>query len=182
MSKTKRALMHRSVSVVALLALFGVAGQARAQLRLDRYMAPANVCQTCPVRDLCTTSKEARSITRPIRMPILERATARMRTPEGKAHRKRRQWMMEGSFAHSVRLGYKRARARGLSNMRIQDYLVAAIQNLLILLRAKGRMGAQTAPKCLSGALAAARTALTRAWRVFAPFRAPASIVAATPV
>ena len=44
---------------------------------------------------------------------------------------------MEGSFAHSVPLGYKRARARGIQNMRIQDFLVAAVQNVLILVRAK---------------------------------------------
>lgn len=40
MSKTNRTWMHRSVSVLALLALSGVAGPVSAQLRLDRYMAP----------------------------------------------------------------------------------------------------------------------------------------------
>jgi transposase len=115
-----------------------------------RYLAPENVCTTCPVRGFCTTSKVARSIHRPVRTPILERASARVRTAQGREHRKRRRWMMEGSFAHSVRLGYKRARARGLVNMKIQDYLVAAVQNLLILIRAKvtskiGRFGVSTA-------------------------------------
>jgi len=141
-------------------------------------MAPASACQSCPVRELCTTSKQARSISRPRRMPILERATARVRTAEGKAHRKRRKWMMEGSFAQSVRLGYKRARARGLSNMRIQDYLVAAVQNLLILLRAKARIVPQISPKRLCGALWTAYASFTRGWRVFALFRVPAPMVA----
>ncbi len=116
----------------------------RADKDADRYVAPSDVCGSCPVRAFCTTSKVGRSIHRPIRMPILERAIARVRTEQGKAHRKRRRWMMEGSFAHSVRLGYKRARARGQRNMQIQDYLVAAIQNLLILTRAKLRNATKT--------------------------------------
>lgn len=145
------------------------------------YVAPAKVCLSCPVRALCTTSKYARSINRPVRMPILERAAARIRTAEGKAHRKRRRWMMEGSFAHSVRLGYKRARARGLSNMRIQDYLVAAVQNLLILLRAKTGTTGQNAQKRLGRAFTIARETLARAWAALAvfhrslPISAPAS-------
>ena len=146
-----------------------------------RYMAPAKVCLSCPVRALCTTSKEGRSVNRPVRMPILERATARVRTPEGKAHRKRRRWMMEGSFAHSVPRGYKRARARGLSNMRIQDYLVAAVQNLLILVRAKTERTISTAQKRLSGALALARAICAHAWSAFALFhRSPLKSLAAT--
>lgn len=116
----------------------------RADKDAYRYMAPANVCVTCPVREHCTKSKAARSINRPVRTPILERASARVRTAQGREHRKRRRWMMEGSFAHSVRFGYKRARARGLVNMKIQDYLVATVQNLMILIRAKVRITTKT--------------------------------------
>jgi transposase len=111
----------------------------RADKDAYRYLAPPKVCSTCAVRSFCTTSKVGRSIHRPVRTPILERASARVRTLKGREHKKRRRWMMEGSFAYSVRLGYKRARARGLMNMKIQDYLVATVQNLLILLRAKAR-------------------------------------------
>jgi transposase len=153
----------------------------RADKDAYRYMAPAKVCLSCPVRALCTTSKEGRSVNRPVRMPVLERATARVRTPEGKAHRKRRRWMMEGSFAHSVPRGYKRARARGLSNMRIQDYLVAAVQNLLILVRAKTGRTLSIAQKRLSGALAHAHAICAHAWSAFALFhRSPSMSLAAT--
>ena len=111
----------------------------RTQFRPDkdayRYTAPAKVCRSCPVRGLCTSSKHGRSVSRQVRQPILDRATERLKTKEGKDHRKKRQWMMEGSFARSVRLGYKRARVRGLRNVTIQDYLVAAVQNLLILMQ-----------------------------------------------
>lgn len=127
-----------------------------------RYVAPRDVCVTCPVRAFCTTSRVARSIHRPLRIAILERASARMRTPAGREHRKRRRWMMEGSFAHSVRFGYKRARARGLANMQIQDYLVAGVQNLLILLRAKARMAPKITPRDVKGPAANVHVAFAR--------------------
>jgi hypothetical protein len=40
---------------------------------------------------------------------------------------------MEGSFAESGRYGFKRARWRGTERVRIQDYLIAAIQNIRLL-------------------------------------------------
>ena len=54
---------------------------------------------------------------------------------EGRAARKNRMARMEGSFAWSSRLGYKKARWRGLHRLRIQDLLIATTQNCLILLR-----------------------------------------------
>lgn len=117
----------------------------RAEEDAVRYRAQAKTCATCCVRALCTSARLGRTIQRPVRAPILERALARVRTERGRAQKKLRRWMMEGSFAHSVRLGYKRARARGRRNMQIQDYLVAAVQNLLILVRATARTAAQIA-------------------------------------
>jgi transposase len=115
----------------------------RAEYRADkdayRYRASAKACNGCPVRAFCTKGSKGRTIHRPSRIDILERAHARTRTERGRQQKKLRRWMMEGSFAQSVRLGYKRARARGLRNMRIQDFLVATVQNLLILIRANGR-------------------------------------------
>jgi hypothetical protein len=86
---------------------------------------------------------------------------------------------MEGSFAHSVRLGYKRARARGLVNMKIQDYLVAAVQNLLILIRAKVRRTTKIAPVGLVGAVIRGRAAFARLLAVGSLFRRPQLILAA---
>jgi hypothetical protein len=42
---------------------------------------------------------------------------------------------MERSFARSVRYGFKRARCRRLWRVQIQEYLTAAIQNIMILVR-----------------------------------------------
>lgn len=125
----------------------------RSQYRPDkdayRYRASRKVCQSCPARAMCTSATAGRSISRQVRQPILDRATARMKTAEGNAKAKLRRWRMEGSFARSVRFGYKRARARGLRNMRIQDFLVAAAQNLLILLKTTARTLARSIPRRL---------------------------------
>jgi IS5 family transposase len=154
----------------------------RADKDAYRYLAPENVCATCPVRGHCTTSKVARSINRPVRTPILERASVRVRTALGREHKTRRRWMMEGSFAHSVRLGYKRARARGLVNMKIQDYLVATVQNLLILIRAKVRMTTKIARTGLASAVMRGRSTFARLLVVGSLFRRPPLILATASV
>ena len=48
---------------------------------------------------------------------------------------KTRQHLMERSFARAVRFGFKRARWRRLWRVQIQEYLTAAIQNIMILVR-----------------------------------------------
>jgi hypothetical protein len=40
---------------------------------------------------------------------------------------------MERSFAEAVRHGFKRARWRGTERVRIQDFLIAAVQNIRLL-------------------------------------------------
>ena len=63
---------------------------------------------------------------------------------EGKNARrdiKHRQDLSERSFAWSARYGYKRARWRNLWRMEIQDFLIAAVQNITILIKQpKGKM------------------------------------------
>jgi hypothetical protein len=41
---------------------------------------------------------------------------------------------MEGSFAQATRLGLKRARWRGQWRVQIQDYLIAIVQNIELLI------------------------------------------------
>jgi len=48
---------------------------------------------------------------------------------------KTRQYLMERSYARSVRYGFDRARWRGLWKIGIQEYLICAIQNIEILIR-----------------------------------------------
>ena len=46
-----------------------------------------------------------------------------------------RQHLMERSFARAVPYGFKRARWRRLWRVQIQEYLTAAIQNIMVLVR-----------------------------------------------
>jgi hypothetical protein len=54
---------------------------------------------------------------------------------ESKKDIKTRQHLMERSYAHSTRYGFKRARWRRLWRVQIQEYLTATIQNMMVLLR-----------------------------------------------
>ena len=46
-----------------------------------------------------------------------------------------RQHLMERSYARSKRYGFKRARWRRLWRVQIQEYLTAAIQNMMVLVK-----------------------------------------------
>lgn len=99
--------------------------------QMTDYVAPAQVCAACPLRDRCTTSKRGRSVARHAQEALLERAHALTRTAEARADRRRRQHLMEGSFAQAAnRHHFKRARWRRLWRQQIQDWLIAAVQNI----------------------------------------------------
>jgi transposase len=98
------------------------------------YVAPAKACVACPLRASCTDSKVGRSVARHTKEEILEYALALARTPEAYADRLRRRHLMEGSFAHAAnRYHFKRARWRRLWRQQIQDWLIAAVQNIALL-------------------------------------------------
>lgn len=153
--------------------------QYRREKDAYRYAASGNVCQSCTLRAFCTSSKRGRTVDRQVRQPILDRATARVRTQEGKDHLKLRRWKMEGSFARSYRLGYKRAHGRGLRNMAIQDYLVAAVQNVLILVwskaaktRAKASIRSRTIALAALGAIRRAFHSMSKLFSLTPSFTA----------
>ncbi|MDD1649395.1 MAG: transposase, partial [Methylococcaceae bacterium] len=76
-------------------------------------------------------------------------------SPAARHSRKRRQHVMEGSFADAVNNhGAKKARWRGLGRQRIQSWLIAAVQNLRILLRRKACGPVGVAASALAGVLA----------------------------
>jgi hypothetical protein len=96
---------------------------------------PAN-CANCPWRPQCTQSKQGRSLQRHVQAPLLDAARAQANSPAGRYSRKRRQHVMEGSFADAVNNhGAKKARWRGLWRQQIQSWMIAAVQNLRVLLR-----------------------------------------------
>lgn len=102
--------------------------------KMTDYVADKNICARCLVRDQCTRSKNGRSVARHWKETELEVALAFARLPEAQADRRRRRYLMEGSFAHAAnRYHFKRARWRRLWRQQIQDWLIAAVQNVAIL-------------------------------------------------
>ena len=66
---------------------------------------------------------------------MIEAARAQAHSWAAKQDRRRRKYLMEGSFADAANgHGFKRSRWRGLWRQKIQDWLIAACQNLRLLL------------------------------------------------
>jgi transposase len=100
------------------------------------YRAAKGVCGRCPLAHLCTRAKAGRTVNRYPKQQLLDRARKQSNGPSAVRDRKRRQWFQERNFGEAaVQHGFKRARWRGLEKQTIQDQLIAAIQNLKILLR-----------------------------------------------
>ena len=81
----------------------------------------------------CTKAKSGRTLKRHLRQDDLDSMLQQASSPESKKDIKTRQHLMERSFARGTRYGYQRARWRRLWRVEIQEYLTAAIQNIMIL-------------------------------------------------
>jgi hypothetical protein len=104
-----------------------------------QYKAPADVCASCALRWQCTNAKHGRRVQRINRQPELDALRTESASPAARRNRKRRRHLMEGSFADAAnRHGFKRARWRGLWRQRVQSHLIAACQNIRLLLRRCG--------------------------------------------
>jgi transposase len=99
------------------------------------YAAPKKVCAACLIREQCTRNKSGRTIKRHLRQEELDRMREASRSAKARRDIKTRQHLMERSFARGTWYGFDRARWRGLWRVQIQEYLVAAIQNIEVLLR-----------------------------------------------
>jgi transposase len=99
------------------------------------YRASTEICSQCELRYKCTRSKYGRSVKRHIRQDELDVMLKEAGSKKAKRDIRHRQHSMERSFAWSTRYGYQRARWRGLWRMQIQDFLIAAVQNITILVR-----------------------------------------------
>ena len=100
------------------------------------YRAKPGVCASCPSARQCTRAKAGRTLKRYDGQEYLDRARHQSHGPAARRDRKRRQWFQERSFGEAaVQHGFKRARWRSLWRQQIQDWLIAAVQNLKIYLR-----------------------------------------------
>lgn len=99
------------------------------------YKASSKVCACCQLRADCTRAKNGRTLKRHRRQHALDSMLFIAHGQEAKRDLKTRMHLSERSFAHAVRYGYKRARWRRLWRMEIQDFLIATIQNIQILIK-----------------------------------------------
>ena len=117
------------------------AGQRLKRTRYDRdrqafqYQGPAKLCKACVLRDQCTEAKRGRTLWRHRRQEEVRLMRARAQSYRSQKDLRTRQHLMERSFARAVPLGFKRARWRRLWRVQIQEYLTAAIQNMMVLVR-----------------------------------------------
>jgi transposase len=108
--------------------------------RTMEYYVPGRVCQTGALRNPCTRSKTGRTLQRHEHQELLDRARAQAHSDRARKDRRRRQVLVEGSFADAANNhGFKRARWRRLWRQQIQDWLIAGIQNIRTLLKATKR-------------------------------------------
>jgi len=107
------------------------------QVKLIEYkIEQESLCAGCALREKCTQSKTGRTITRPIFSELVQEARAQANSPAARADRARRKYLMEGSFADGANNhGFKRSRWRGLWRQQIQDWLIAVVQNVRILMK-----------------------------------------------
>lgn len=98
------------------------------------YKAPSEMCAHCEFRDNCTRSKDGRTLKRHARQDELDGMRRHATSREAKRDIRIRQHLSERSFAQSTRYGYKRARWRRLWRVQIQDFLIAATQNITVLI------------------------------------------------
>lgn len=105
--------------------------------RTMEYYVPGRACLSCSLREKCTRSQTGRTVQRHEHHEMVQRARAQAHSAQARRDRQRRQVLIEGSFADAANNhGFKRSRWRRLWRQEIQDWLIAGIQNIRILLKA----------------------------------------------
>jgi transposase len=100
------------------------------------YCGSKKMCGKCRLRQQCTTAQNGRSIKRHVRQADIDQMRRETRSWYARADLNRRKHLMEGSFADGANNhGLKRARWRGLKRMAIQDYFIAAVQNIRLMVK-----------------------------------------------
>jgi len=107
--------------------------------RTMEYAAGKGVCARCSLRSQCTRANLGRTVKRHEKQALLDVARGQAHSAAAARDRRRRRHLMEGSFADATNNHhFKHARWRRLWRQQIQDYLIAACQNIRILLRHGG--------------------------------------------
>jgi transposase len=147
--------------------------QHKPELNAKVYLIErAELCQACPLRSQCTRAKNGRSLQVPADYALLQEAWEEASSPAARYSRRRRQQVMEGSFADAANNhGSKRARWRRQWRQQIQSWLIAAIQNLRLLIKHGDKNGRRASAALLQiqgrGAVAAQKRLIPAAWARF---------------
>jgi transposase len=95
------------------------------------YRPRPSDCAACPLKSRCCGTAKVRSVSRPDDDGLRERTAAYLRTgPARRLIRRRKAWVETVFGDGKERRGLRRARCRGLDNVRIQALLTATAQNI----------------------------------------------------
>jgi transposase len=105
--------------------------------RAIEYSLSKRICMRCDLRDRCSRSKNgARTITRHLRQQELDTMRQLSKSAQSRRDLRTRKHFMERSYADAANNhGFKRSRWRGLDRITIQDLMIAAVQNIRILIK-----------------------------------------------
>ncbi len=113
-------------------------GRVRSRPKQRRYAAPRAVCGACALKGRCTQASR-REVKVSAHHAALLRLRAESRTEDFQQLYRTRAPVIEGVFAEAKQWhGLRRAWRRGLSNMRVQCLLIAAVINLKRLVAYSG--------------------------------------------
>jgi len=114
-----------------------VARKRKKKRKAIEYSASTKTCKDCELRDRCTRAKKgSRTIKRHNRQKELDRMRQISKTAQSRRDIRTRKHFMERSYADAANNhGFKRGRWRGLAKISIQDLLIAAVQNIRILIK-----------------------------------------------
>ena len=147
---------------------------------IEYRIEQASLCANCQLRAQCTKSKTGRSVTRPLFSELVEAGRGQADSPAARQDRRRRKHLMEGSFADAANNhGFKRARWRGLWRQQIQDWMIAAVQNLRILMKKTWKWASEKQASGILSLIACLKTLfalqlfcipIARGFKMFIPF------------
>jgi hypothetical protein len=128
------------------------------------YCIDRSICQQCQYLRQCVKSETCgRTISRKSGTEYIEWADECLSKTQRRRLMTRRRIKAEGSFADAANNhGFKQARWRGIGKMRVQNLMIAAIQNLRKLLRYMGNSGLPAAKEAQNIAIADAITIIMR--------------------
>lgn len=133
------------------------------QRQAYEYACPAAICRACSMRGQCTRAEGgvARTIKRHYGQEAIDKAREHSHSRAAGRDRQRRKWRMEGSFADATtHHGLKRARWRRLWRQRIQDLLIATVQNLRTQIRHAGAPRTGICSERLDGEITTAKAVM----------------------